>query len=46
MLALINRNDPIITRTPAEIRAEKERLEKASERAKKAANRSATRRKQ
>ncbi|PHQ37343.1 ArsR/SmtB family transcription factor [Rhodopirellula bahusiensis] len=43
MLALINRNDPVITRTPAEIRVEKERIEKAQARAKKATSRPATR---
>jgi len=44
MLALIGRNDPVITRTPEEIRADKERLAKAQARSKDTSTKPATRR--
>ena len=46
MLALVERGDPVITRTPAEIQADKERLAKAQARAAEtASSRSGRRRK-
>jgi len=44
MLALIGRNDPVITRTPDEIRADKERLSKAQARSQEASVKSVPRR--
>lgn len=45
MLALIGRNDPVITRTPDEIRADKERLAKAQARSEASAKPTSRRRK-
>lgn len=45
MLALIGRNDPVITRTPEEIRADKERLAKAQARSEASAKPALRRRK-
>lgn len=44
MLSLIHRDDPVITRTPAEIRAEKDRIAKAQARSQKTKSRSVPRR--